>query len=303
MASSVPSHDPEMGPLAQGVYDEMGQERVTIIEPVGSALSLNWPELWRYRDLLYFLTLRDIKVRYQQTLLGVAWAILVPLTQMAIFGVIFGRVAGLPSDGLNPYLFYLAALVPWQYFSNALGASSTSLVTYSNLLTKIYFPRLYIPVGICVASLVDFAIALALLLIVMSGMQIVPPASILLIPLLMLIACATTLGTGLLLSALNVKYRDVKIVIPFLIQIWMYCSVILSFSQLPEEWGVWRYLYGVNPMAGVIEGFRWCLLHDQMTPVEPPWRLVLVGVPVAISLLILGLHNFRRTERLFSDVV
>ncbi len=289
--------------LSDHELDGIARAPVTIVEPVSRTHRLDWEELWRYRDLLYFLTLRDIKVRYKQTLLGVAWAVLVPLTQMIIFGVIFGRVAKLPSDGLDPFLFYLAALVPWQYFSNTLGASSTSLVTYSHLLTKIYFPRLYIPVGICVAGLVDFAIASALLLAVMLYLGILPSTSALLLPLLLAIAMATSLGAGLILCSLNVKYRDVKFVVPFAIQIWMYGSIILPFSQLPSEWGAWRYLYGLNPMVGVIEGFRWCLLADQMTGALPPWRLVAVGIPVAWMLLMFGLGYFKKTERLFSDSV
>ncbi len=289
--------------LSDTAHEGMGHAPVTIVEPVGNSFSIDWGELWRYRDLLYFLTRRDIKVRYQQTFLGVAWALLVPVTQMVIFGIIFGRIARLPSDGLNPFVFYLAALVPWQYFANALGTSSTSLVTYSHLLTKIYFPRLYIPIGICVAGLVDFAIAFGVLIVVMISMQIVPPVSLLLIPFLVLITFATTLGAGLFLSSLHVKYRDVRFAIPFLIQVWMYCSVVLPFSQVPREWGIWRYLYGINPMAGVVEGFRWCLFHDQMVSVDPPWRLILVGLPVTFLLLGFGLHYFRRTERLFSDVV
>jgi len=289
--------------LPQSDADVMGRVPVTIIEPIKSSIALDWGELLRCRDLLYFLILRDVKVRYKQTLLGVGWAIIVPLTQMAIFGVIFGRVARLPSDGLNPFLFYLAALVPWQYFANALSASSTSLVTYSHLLTKIYFPRLSIPLGVCIANLVDFAIALAMLLLVMLGMRILPASSVILIPLLMVVAFVTALGTGLLLSAMNVKYRDVKFIVPFLIQIWMYGSVVLPFSQIPEDWGAWRYLYGLNPMAGVIEGFRWSLLHPEMSQVDPPWLLFTMGLPVTFFLLFFGLHYFRRTERLFADIV
>ncbi|MDB4433328.1 ABC transporter permease [bacterium] len=289
--------------LPQGGADAMGQAPVTIIEPTKGPLALDWGELWRYRDLLYFLILRDLKVRYKQTLLGVGWAVLVPLTQMAILGVIFGKVARLPSDGLNPFLFYLAGLVPWQYFANALSTSSTSLVTYSQLLTRIYFPRLSIPIAICIANLVDFAIAFAMLLLVMLGMGILPASTIVFVPLVMGVAFVTTLGTGLLLSAMNVKYRDVKFVVPFLIQIWMYVSVVLPFSQIPENWGAWRYLYGLNPMVGVIECFRWSLLHPEMSQVDPPWLLFMMGLPVTFFLLFFGLHYFRRTERVFADVV
>jgi lipopolysaccharide transport system permease protein len=288
-----------VGPAGVGLPDPVP---VTLIRPLEATRGVDWDELWRYRDLLRFLVLRDVKVRYQQTFLGIAWALLVPLTQMAIFGLIFGLVAKLPSDGLNPFVFYLAALVPWQYFANALGTSSTCLATYSHLLTKIYFPRLYIPVAICIAGLLDFAIAFSMLLVVMLGMQILPPAAVLLVPALLVITFTTALGAGLLFSSIHVKYRDVKFVVPFLIQIWMYGTVVLPFSQLPERWGSWRYLYGLNPMAGVVESFRWCLLHPRMDAVEPPWRLLLVGAPVSILLLLVGLKRFRRSEREFADV-
>jgi len=276
---------------------------VTIIEPLTRRPAVDLGECWHFRDLLYFLTWRDVKVRYKQTLLGVAWAILVPLTQMAIFGVIFGKVAKLPSDGLDPFLFYLAALVPWQYFAGALGQSSASLVNSAHLLTKIYFPRLFIPLAVSLAGLVDFAIAFAMLLVGMLWLGIIPAPSLVLIPVLLLLTLATSLGAGLMLSALNVKYRDVKFIVPFLIQIWMYASVLLPFSKLPESWGAWRYLYGLNPMAGIIESFRWCLLHHEMSAVTPPWALLAMGLPTTAGLLVFGFLYFQRTERLFADSV
>jgi lipopolysaccharide transport system permease protein len=235
------------------------------ITPPRGWISLNLSELWAQRELLFFLTWRDIKVKYKQSLLGFAWAIIVPFTQMLIFGTIFGQIARLPSDGLNPYLFYLAGLVPWQYFANALTQSSNSLVGFAQLLTKIYLPRLFIPIGSCMAGLIDFFIAFVILLVMIVGLGITPAATTILLPVLILIAFATALGAGLILSAMNVKYRDVKFIVPFLVQIWMYCSVLLPFSKIPASWGVWRYLYGLNPMAGVIEGFRWCLLHPSMS--------------------------------------
>ena len=239
------------------------------IRPPSGWISLNLGEMWQYRDLLYFLTWRDIKVKYKQTLLGFSWAIIVPFSTMVIFGTIFGKVAKLPSDGLNPYLFYLAGLVPWQYFANSLSMSSNSLVGQVGLLTKIYLPRLFIPLGTCISNLVDFIIAFTILILMMFVLRLVPAATIILVPLLMLIAFATALGVGLTLSALNVKYRDIRFVVPFLIQMWMYCSVLLPFSSIPKvirgwELGIWRYLYGLNPMAGVIEGIRWCLMHHKM---------------------------------------
>jgi lipopolysaccharide transport system permease protein len=281
----------------------MAEAPITLIEPTRRLTPLLLREYWHYRDLLYFLVWRDVKVRYKQTLLGVGWAILVPLTQMVIFGVIFGKVARLSSDGLNPFLFYLCGLVPWQYFSNSLTLSSGSLVAQSHLMTKVYFPRLFIPLSACLASGVDLAIAFALLLGVMLCLGLLPAATVVLVPLLIVIAFAVSLGAGLALSALSVKYRDVRFVVPFLVQVWMYGSVLLPFSQLPEQWGAWRYLYALNPMVGVIESFRWCLLHPEMEGVNPPWLLLAMGIPATLLLLAAGIRVFHRTERQFADTV
>ena len=284
--------------------------QVTDIQPSKGWTSLNLAEMWQYRDLLYFLTWRDVKVRYKQTLLGFAWAILVPLSTMVVFGTIFGKIAKLPSDGLDPYLFYLAALVPWHYFANSLTMSSNSLIGQANLLTKIYLPRLFIPLSSCVSNLVDFAIAFVILIVMMMCMKIVPAVTILIVPLLVLIAFCTALGVGLVLSAMNVKYRDIRYVVPFLVQMWMYCSVLLPFSKIPQSWGIWRYLYGLNPMAGVIEGCRWCLMHHEMfldegrtVPVSPPLGLIAMGIPVMSVLLVFGLYYFKRMEKMFADIV
>jgi len=267
-------------------------------------------EMWQYRDLLYFLTWRDINVKYKQTLLGFAWAILVPFTTMIIFGTIFGKVAKLSSDGLNPYLFFLAGLVPWEYFANSLTMSSNSLVGQANLLTKIYLPRLFIPLSACMASLVDFAIAFAILLLMMLYFKVVPAVTIFLVPLLISVAFATAFGAGLIFSAMNVKYRDIRYVIPFLVQTWMYCSVLVPFSSIPKSWGILRYVYGLNPMVGVIEACRWCLMHHKMfldnartIPVPTPWGLLAIGLPVAIFILLFGLYYFKRMERIFADII
>jgi lipopolysaccharide transport system permease protein len=281
----------------------MAEAPITLIEPTRRLTPLLLREYWHYRDLLYFLVWRDVKVRYKQTLLGVGWAILVPLTQMLIFGVIFGKVARLSSDGLDPFLFYLCGLVPWQYFSNSLTLSSGSLVAQSHLMTKVYFPRLFIPLSACLASGVDLAIAFALLIGVMLCLGLLPAATVVLVPLLIVIAFAVSLGAGLALSALSVKYRDVRFVVPFLVQVWMYGSVLLPFSQLPEQWGAWRYLYALNPMVGVIESFRWCLLHPEMEGVNPPWLLLAMGIPATLLLLATGIRVFHRTERQFADTV
>lgn len=237
----------------------------TVIQPPKKWISLDFPEMWRYRDLLFFLIWRDIKVKYKQTLLGFAWAVLVPVCTMVVFGVVFGKIGKLASNGLPHNIFYFAGLVPWYYFANSLTMSSNSLVGQAHLLTKIYLPRLFIPLSACVATFADFTIAFIVLIIMMFCYGIVPAVTIILVPLLMFIAFATVFGTGLILSSLNVKYRDIKYVVPFLIQMWMYCSVLLPFSSIPQELGVWRYAYGLNPMAGVVEGCRWCLMNHKMT--------------------------------------
>lgn len=280
------------------------------IQPPKGWMSLNLGEMWQYRDLLYFLTWRDVKVKYKQAFLGFTWAVIVPFSNMVIFGTIFGKVAQLPSDGLNPYLFYLAALVPWQYFANSLTTASTSLVGQSHLLTKIYLPRLFIPMGACIANLVDFTIAFVILVVMMFAMKIVPAATIIFIPLLIFIAFATALGAGTFFAAMNVRYRDIGYVVPFLIQMWMYCSVLLPFSQLPEKWGMWRYFYGINPMVSVVESTRWCLMHQRMfldnektIPVAAPLGLLIVGITSATVLLIVGLYYFKHMERTFADIV
>lgn len=288
---------------------------VTRIRATKGWIAPDLRELWESRELLFFLTWRDIKVKYTQALLGVGWAVLVPFGQMVVFTFIFGNVAGLPSDGLPRPIFYFAALLPWTYFAGALTMSSNSLVGNADMLTKIYFPRLIVPIAPCVAGLLDLAIAFVILLLMMLFFKIPPAATSLLLPLLIVMAFTTALGMGLFLAALNVKYRDIRHAIPFVIQMWMYCSVIIPFSNIPERFGIWRYLYGLNPMAGVIEGFRWCLLHHRMTveklvdgqmmqvAVPPPWALLAIGMPVTIAMLVFGLFYFRRMERMFADLV
>ncbi|MBN1866964.1 ABC transporter permease [Candidatus Sumerlaeota bacterium] len=282
------------------------------IRPSRGWIAIDFRELWRWRELLYFLTWRDVKVKYKQTLLGFAWAVLVPVGNMVVLGTIFGKVAKLPTDGLDPYLFILAGLVPWQYFANSLSMSSNSLVGYSHLITKIYFPRLFVPLGICIANIVDFLLAFSVLLVMILVMMGLPAATFVLIPFLMLIAMTLALGMGTALSAMNVKYRDIKFVVPFIVQIWMYCSIIVPASLIREKWGsLAYYLYGVNPMAGVIEGIRWCLLHNRMfvekegvhSAVEAPWGLMAAGVPMTVLTLVFGLYYFKRMEKMFADIV
>ena len=269
--------------------NESPSEHITVIEPLRGWISIGVAELREFRELLYFFAWRDLKVRYKQTALGVAWAIIDPVVTTVVFTVIFGGLAGMQTDGLSPQLFYLTGLVIWKFVQSTITLGCNSLVANADMLTKIYFPRLLLPMSSTITGLVDFLVAFGALALLLLYYQVVPPATALLLPLVMLPAVATVLGVTLLLSALNVRYRDVRNVVPFLVQIWMYISVIVPFSELPERWGVWRYLYGLNPMAGIIEMFRWCLLHPYMTPapVPAPMNLLLVGMPVAALLLFL----------------
>ena len=273
-----------------------GNERVTIIRPSTGWVAVNSRELWEHRELLYFLVWRDIKIRYKQTLLGAAWAIIQPLFTMVVFSLFFGRLAQMPSDGLPYPLFCLAGLVPWQFFAFGLNESSNSLVGNRTLITKVYFPRLTIPVAPVLAGLVDFFAALVLLFIFMAWYGIVPGfRTVMLLPLLALAAVAS-LGAGLWLAALNVQYRDVRYVVPFLIQLWLFATPIAYPSSLLPP--AWRPLYGMNPMVGVVDGFRWALLGA-----SPPGLSLVVSAASAFTLAIGGALYFRRTERIFADVV
>lgn len=270
---------------------------LSIYEPTHGWLSLRLSELWQYRELLYFLTWRDIKIRYKQTALGVVWAVLQPLITMVIFSVIFGQFAQLPSDGIPYPVFSYAALLPWGLFSGALQRAGTSLVANSNLITKVYFPRLVIPSSAVAAGLMDFGISFIVLLGLILYYKIPLSLAILTIPLFTLLAILTALAVSLWLSALNVQYRDVQYMIPFLIQAWMYASpVAYSTSLVPS--GPWSIIYALNPMTGVIEGFRWALLGTAL-----PSGLTVVSAAVVLLLLVSGLYYFRRMEKTFSDVV
>ncbi|MBI5649290.1 MAG: ABC transporter permease [Chloroflexi bacterium] len=270
---------------------------VKIIEPSRGWAPLNLRELWAYRELLYFLTWRDVKVRYKQAALGVAWAVIQPVMTMVIFSVIFGNLAKLPSDGIPYPVFSYVALLPWQLFAGSLQRAGTSLVGNANLLTKVYFPRLIIPLAAIGAGLVDFAIAFVVLIGLMLYFGIIPTLAIITLPLFILLAVLTALAVGLWLSALNVQYRDVQHLIPFMIQAWMYASpVAYSAGLIPS--GPWRLVYGLNPLAGVIQGFRWALLGA-----APPDEMLWVSVAVVLVLLVSGLYYFRRMEQTFADVV
>jgi len=270
---------------------------VLVLEPSHGFLKLKLGDVWAYRELLYFLVWRDVKVRYKQTAFGVAWAILQPLMTMVVFSIFFGRLAKMPSDGVPYPVFAFTALLPWQLFAYALSESSNSLVANQNLITKVYFPRLVIPIAGVLAGLVDFGIAFVVLLGLMWYFGLVPTAAIALLPLLILFAIATALAVGLWLSALNVKYRDVRYMIPFLTQLWMFATPVAYPSSLvPPQW---RWLLGLNPMAGVVEGFRWALLGKA----SAPGPLIVVSIIAVAVLLIGGLMHFRKTEATFADLV
>ncbi len=275
----------------------MGEIPIFLIRPVSSWSSIGLKELWEYRELLYFLVWRDVKVRYKQTALGAAWAIIQPLMMMVVFSLFFGYLAKVPSDGIPYPIFTFCALLPWQLFAHALTESSNSLVANERLITKVYFPRLVVPIAAVLGGMVDFAVAFAILVVMMLYYGIVPAWAIVTLPAFILLAIMTALGVGLWLSALNVQYRDVRYTIGFLIQFWLFATpVAYSSSIVPERW---RPLYGLNPMAGVVEGFRWALLGKP----ERPGALLAVSVAVVILILVGGLYYFRRMEQEFADVV
>lgn len=272
------------------------QPKVVIRASEGWA-PLRLRELWEYRELLYFLTWRDISVRYKQTVLGAGWAIIQPFFTMLVFSVFFGLLAKVPSDGLPYPVFTYCALLPWQLFAYSLSESSNSLVTNQNLITRVYFPRLIIPLSTVLAGLVDFAIAFVVLFGIMIFYQIQLTAAVWILPLFILLAVITALGVGLWLSALNVQYRDVRYTLPFLIQFWLFATPIAYPSSLvPAKW---RILYGLNPMAGVVEGFRWALLK----PESPPGPMILVSAVVSGVVFVSGMYYFRTQERTFADIV
>jgi lipopolysaccharide transport system permease protein len=269
---------------------------VTIrIQPSKGWSALNLAELWQYRELIYFLAWRDIKVRYKQTIIGIAWVLLQPLAMMAVFWLLFGRMAKLPSDGLPYPLFVLVALLPWQFFSRVISESTNSLITDQRLITRVYFPRLVVPIATGLTALVDFGLAMILVAILMLLFGIIPGPTLLLLPLVVLLMVAAALGVGFWLSALNVEYRDVMHAIPFLVQFWFFVTpVVYSSSLLPEPW---RMLSGLNPMTAVVDGFRWCVLGAgsglSLTSA--------ISGSIAMALFISGMIWFRRRERSFVD--
>jgi len=271
---------------------------VVCIEPSRGWISLKLGELWAYRELIYFLIWRDIKVRYKQTVIGAAWAILQPLATMIIFTVVFKKFANVPSDGLPYPIFSYTALLPWQLFAGALNRSSTSLVGQANLISKVYFPRLIVPISSTISGAVDFSVAFVILLGMMIWYGIAPTWGVLALPLFLLLGMATALSVGgLWLSALNVRYRDVGHTVPFLVQLWMFASpVAYPVSLVPEQW---RLLYSLNPMVGVIEGFRWALLGKE----SPDFGVIALSSAIVMLLLFGGIIYFKRMERSFADIV
>jgi len=276
---------------------ESSAAEVVRIRPSAGWRTLDLGELWRYRELLWFLAMRDIKLRYKQTALGVTWAVIQPLLTMVIFSIFFGRLGGIPSDGIPYPLFALCALLPWQLFAYALTQSSNSVVNEQRLITKVYFPRLIVPISSVLSGLVDFGVAFLLLLVMMVWYGVTPGWAVVTVPLFVLLAVAAALAVGLWLAALNVQYRDFRYTIPFLTQFWMFASPVAYPSSLVPP--AWRPLFGLNPMAGVIEGFRWALLNKA----DPSWGLLAASTGAVALLLIGGLLYFRRMEKSFADVV
>jgi lipopolysaccharide transport system permease protein len=267
-----------------------------VIEPSRGWVSLQLRHVWEFRELLYFLVWRDLKVRYKQTVLGAAWAILQPLFTMVVFSLFFGRLAKMPSDGLPYPIFAYAALVPWGFFANGLVGAADSLVGNSNLIKKVYFPRLIVPMSAVLSGALDFVLAFVVLLAMMAYFHVWPTMNVVFLPAFFLLAFTTSLGVGLWLSALNVQFRDVRHTVSFLIQAWLFCTPIAyPSSLLPEPW---RSLYGLNPMAGVVEGFRWALLG---TPA--PGAIIWVSMLASLAVLVGGAFYFRRMERIFADTV
>jgi lipopolysaccharide transport system permease protein len=267
-----------------------------ILQPTTGWISLGLHQIWEYRELLYFFIWRDVKVRYKQTALGATWAVIQPVFTMLVFSLFFGKLGKIPSDGIPYPLFAYSALLPWNFFAQSLNESSSSLVRNSNLIRKVYFPRLTIPIAGVFAGLVDFGIAFLVLLVMMLYYKMNFTLNILLLPFFLLLAVLAALGVGLWLSALNVKYRDVRFVIPFLTQFWLFATPVAYPSSMLHE--PWRTVFGLNPMVGVVEGFRWALLNT-----SPPRPMIALSTVVTIFMVTLGAFYFRRMEKTFADLV
>ena len=278
-----------------------GEAQHVHVEPARGLVSLNLKDVWQYRELLYFLVWRDIKVRYKQTVLGIAWIVLQPVVSMVVFSVLFGALLKVPSGGVPYPIFSYTALLPWNYFASSLNRSSQSVVNSSGLITKVYFPRLIVPMSGVLSGLLDFAIAFLVLIGMMVYYRITPTPAVVFLPGFLLLAMVTALGFGLWLSSLNVRFRDVGYLVPFMVQIWMYLTpVIYGAEIIPERF---RPLLGLNPMTGVVEGFRWALLGNHLSDTAAPGPLFALSVIVSLVVLIGGLVFFRNTERSFADVI
>jgi len=282
--------------LFNGEALALGRTQVRI-EPSKGWVSLKLGDLWEFRELLYFLVWRDVKVRYKQTVLGASWAIIQPFFTMVVFSIFFGKLAKMPSDGIPYPIFSYAALVPWAFFANGLNQASNSLVGNSNLIKKVYFPRLAMPIASVLGGFVDFILAFIMLIGMILYFGMVPTINVVWLPLFLLLAFATSLGTSLWLSALYVQFRDVRHIISFLTQIWLFATPIAYPSSLLSE--PWRTLYGINPMAGVVEGFRWALLGTKTAP----GPILIASALAALMLMLSGVYYFRRMEKTFADVV
>lgn len=273
---------------------------VTRITPPGRWWVLPFGELWEYRELLYFFVWRELKVRYKQTVVGAAWAVLQPFLTMLIFSLFFGKLANIPSGGLPYPVFYYSALLPWMYFASSLQNATGKIVENQNMITKVYFPRLDLPISAVVSGLVDFAISFLMFVAIMFYYHIQPGWPLLMLPVFLLLAVLTALGVGLWLSALNAIYRDVRYVVPFLVQFWMFASpVVYPSSLVSAKWPKWAWLYGLNPMVGVIEGFRWSLTGTG----NPPGRMLLASSVAVVLVLVCGLMYFQKMETTIADVV
>jgi lipopolysaccharide transport system permease protein len=279
------------------ITTSQSQDKITFLRPSRGWSSLNLSDLWLYRELIYFLTWRDIKVRYKQTVLGAAWAIIQPLINMVVLSIIFGTFANMPTDGIPRPIFTYSALLPWGLFSKALSDTGRSMLSNRSMITKVYFPRLIIPLASVLGGLLDFLIQFVILVGMMIYYKYYPTPAIVALPFFLLLALTTALGVGLWLSALNVLYRDVGYITPYLTQLWLLVTpVAYSISVVPEQW---RFIYSLNPMVGVVEGFRWAILGTE----PPPGPLLVISTVISLVLLISGMYYFRRMERTFADMV
>lgn len=276
----------------------MDNQEYTLLIEAGRTELHYWKDLWRFRELFFFLSWRDILVRYKQTVIGIAWSLIRPLLTMVVFSVIFGKLAKLPSEGVPYPILVFVAMLPWQFFSNSLNESSTSLISNANMLSKVYFPRLIIPVSAVIVSLVDFLISTVILALLMLWYQVFPDWRVIILPFFLLLAFITSLGFGLWLAVLNVKYRDFRFIVPFIVQFGLYISPVgFSSSVVPEKW---RLLYSLNPMVGIIDGFRWAILGGS---IRLYWPGFLLSIILSLSVFAFGLWYFRKTERVFADVI